>query len=304
MGEGHSHDHSASTRPRLAVALGLSLALLAAELVGALLTGSLALLVDAGHLLTDAAGLTMALLAATAMAKPPTPRRTWGWARTETLSAGAQAFVLLAVGVYAVVEGIRRLVAPPAVAAGGLLLLGLLGLVANTVSVLVLVGSRHHDLNLRAAFLEVLNDALGSVAVVVAAVVIALTGWTRADAVAGLAIAVLIVPRAVVILRQAGSVLLETVPHDLDLADVRAHMLALEHVTDVHDLHASTIGTGRPVLSAHVVVEEHCLHDGHTHEILDELQGCLREHFPVSVEHSTFQLEPVGHSSHETDTHA
>ncbi|PFG17942.1 cobalt-zinc-cadmium efflux system protein [Propionicimonas paludicola] len=304
MGAGHDHDTAGSNRVRLAIAFGITATVLAAEAVGAWITGSLALLVDAGHMLTDAGGLLMALLAATAMTKPPTARRTWGWARIEILAAGAQAAILLGVGIYAFVEGLQRLLAPPEIAAGGLLLLGILGLIANIASVLVLSGGRGHNLNMRAAFLEVVNDALGSIAVIASALAIHYTGWTQADALAGMLISVLIVPRALTILRQAGSVLLETVPKGLNLDDVRTHLLELPHVTDVHDLHASLIGTGLPVLTAHVVVEDQCFHDGHTDELLDQLQACVRQHFPVSVEHSTFQLEPASHTSHENDTHA
>lgn len=302
---GSGHDHAGSTnRTRLAIAFAITTTVLAAEIVGAVLTGSLAVLVDAGHMLTDAGGLLMALLAATAMTRPPTARRTWGYARLEILAAGAQAAILLAVGLYAFVEGIQRLVAPPPIAAGGLLVLGFIGLAANVASVLVLSGIRGHNLNMRAAFLEVVNDALGSVAVIVSAVVIAATGWTQADALAGMLISVLIIPRAITILRHAGSVLLETVPPGLDLDQVRGHILDLPHVRDVHDLHASQIGTGLPVLTAHVVLDDACFHDGHTHDLLDTLQGCVREHFHVSVVHSTFQLEPASHAAHETDTHA
>ncbi len=304
MGAGHEHDATGSNRARLAIAFAITATVLIAEVVGALVTGSLALLVDAGHMLTDAGGLLIALLAATAMTRPPTAKRTWGWARTEILAAGGQAAVLLAVGIYAFVEGVQRLLAPPEVAAGGLLVLGILGLAANIASVLVLSGGRGHNLNMRAAFLEVINDALGSVAVIVSALVIQFTGWTQADAIAGMLISVLILPRAVTILRQAGSVLLETVPKGLDLAAVRGHLLGLPHVTDVHDLHASLIGTGLPVLTAHVVLEDRCFNDGHAHELLDQLQACVRRHFDVSVEHSTFQLEPASHADHEDHTHA
>ena len=304
MGAGHDHGVARANRTRLGIALAITSVVLVAEVVGALVTGSLALLVDAGHMLTDAGGLLMALLAASAMTRPPTERRTWGWARIEILAAGAQAAVLLAVGVYAFVEGVQRLLAPPALAPGGLLALGILGLVANFASVLVLSAGRGHNLNMRAAFLEVVNDAFGSLAVIISALVIQFTGWTRVDALAGMVIAVLILPRAVAILRQAGSVLLETVPQGLDLGQVRAHLLGLPHVTDVHDLHASLIGTGLPVLTAHVVLEDRCFSDGHSHELLDQLQECVRQHFDVSVEHSTFQLEPTGHSGHENDTHA
>lgn len=302
-----SHQHHDHARPahgtRLAVAFAVSAVILAAEVAGAVVTGSLALLADAGHMLTDTVGLLMALVAARLAERPPTPHRTWGYRRAEVLAAGAQATILLAVGGYALVEGVQRLVAPPDVASSGLLLFGAIGLLGNVIAILVLRAERAANLNMRAAFLEVVGDALGSVAVIVSALVIGATGWTRADALAGILIAALIVPRAVAIMREAGAVLLETVPTGLDLEDVRRHILELDHVLDVHDLHASQIATGLPVLTAHVVLDDSCFDDGHAPQLLDSLQACVAEHFPVSVEHSTFQLEPAGHADHETGRH-
>lgn len=276
-----------------------------AQLVGALLTGSLALLVDVVHGFTDSAGLLLALVAAVLMGRPPSARRTWGLARLEVLAAGVQATLLLGIGIYALIEGVRRLTAdtPPDVPGGLVLVFGVIGLVANLLALLILSGGRDANLNMRAAFLEVLMDALGTVAVIIGAVVIMTTGWTRADAVAGMVIALLIIPRAIAILREAGSVLLESVPPGLDLDEVRAHLLGLDHVLGVHDLHASRIGTALPVLSAHVVVEESCFHDGHAPQMLDALQECVAGHFEVSIEHSTFQLEPAGHLDHEPGRH-
>lgn len=299
----HSHHHGRATIRRLTVAFAITATILIAEVVGAVLTGSLALLVDAAHMLTDAGGLLIALIAARLALRPPDRWRTWGYLRAEVLAAGAQAAVLLGVGVYALIEGVRRLLTPPEVSAPGLLVFGVIGLLGNVVSLAVLAGGRGDNLNLRAAFLEVVNDALGSVAVIVGAVVIALTGWTRADAVAGLLISVLIMPRAVILLREAGGVLLESTPPGLDLDDVRDHILGLDHVLAVHDLHASRISTGLPVLSAHVVIERECFTDSHAPRMLDALQECVAEHFPVAVEHSTFQLEPPGHTEHEHSGH-
>lgn len=148
-----------------------------------------------------------------------------------------------------------------------------------------------------------IQHTLGSVAVLVGAVVIALTGWQRADAVASLVIAALIVPRTVMLMRETVSVLLETTPPGLDLDDVRRHFLAVPCVLEVHDLHASQITSGLPVLSAHVVVEDSCFQDGHAPQILDQLQDCLTGHFPVSVDHSTFQLESPAHAAHELAAH-
>lgn len=301
----HDHAHGAPDhRGRLAVAFGLTSTVLVVQAVGALLTGSLALLVDTAHMLTDAAGLGMALVAAHLSRRAATSRRTWGYRRAEVLAALAQSAVLLAVGVYVLVEGVQRLVEPPEVPSTELIVFGVVGLVANLAAMLVLAGGRTTSFNMRAAFLEVLNDALGSVGVIVAAVVIATTGWQQADAVAGLLIGVLIVPRAFRLLRETSAVLLESTPPSLDLDAVRGHLLALEHVREVHDLHATLVATGLPVVTAHVVVDDSCFGDGHTARILDQLQECLATHFDLSVEHSTFQIEPASHRSHEHLGHA
>ncbi len=148
-----------------------------------------------------------------------------------------------------------------------------------------------------------MNDALGSIAVIVAAIVIDLTGWTRADAAAALVIGALILPRSMLLLRDTIDVLLESTPRGLDLAAVRKHLLEQPHVRAVHDLHATQIATGLPVLTAHVVVDDECFYDGHTPAILDELQACVAEHFSVSIEHSTFQLESPQHREHEHTPH-
>jgi cobalt-zinc-cadmium efflux system protein len=300
-----SHDHGSATssRARLGVALGITALILVAEIIGAAITDSLSLLVDAGHMLTDVGGLTAALVAASLIARPATSRRTWGFQRAEVLAALGQATVLLAVGIYAFVEGIQRLFAPPLVPSGSLLVFGIIGLVGNIASIAVLTSGRSANLNMRAAFLEVVNDALGSVAVIIGAIVILTTGWVRADALAGMVISVLIVPRTVTLLRETTGVLLEATPRGLDLDDVRSHLLLLQHVRAVHDLHASQIATGLPILSAHVVVEQGCFEDGHAPRILDDLQKCVMEHFSVAIEHSTFQLEPEAHAAHEHVDH-
>jgi cobalt-zinc-cadmium efflux system protein len=307
----HQHHHGAPGEPgapgnrrRLAVAFGITASVFVAQAVGALLTGSLALLVDTAHMLTDVAGLAIALGAASLALRPPSPRRTWGFRRAEVLAALAQAAVLLAVGVYAVVEGVSRLAGPPHPPGPGLLVFGIVGLVGNVVALLVLAGGRSASLNLRAAFLEVVNDALGSVAVIVAAVVIATTGWQRADAVAGLAIAILILPRAVRLLADSAGVLLESTPPGMDLDEIRARLLEVENVEEVHDLHASLVATGLPILSAHVVVRDACFRNGQAPPVLDALQACVATQFDVPVEHSTFQLEPAEHARHEAPTHA
>ena len=298
-----THTHGSTHRTRLAIAFGITAAILVAEVVGAALTGSLALVVDAAHMLTDAGGLLLALVAASLSLRPPSSRYTWGLRRTEVLAATAQAAILLAVGVYALIEGVSRLASPPAVSSTGLLIFGIIGLVGNLAAIAVLSGGRSANLNLRAAFLEVVADALGSVTVIIGAIVIATTGWAGADAVAGMAISLFIIPRAILLLRETSHVLLEAVPRNLDLDNVREHILRLPHVHSVHDLHASQIATGLPTLSAHVVVSDSCFYDGHASTMLDDLQSCVAQHFEVSIEHSTFQLETEGRGAHEHAAH-
>jgi cobalt-zinc-cadmium efflux system protein len=299
---GHGHAGADDHRGRLAAVLAITVAVMVVEVVGAIVSGSLALLADAGHMLTDVAGLTLGLVAAVLARRPATDERTWGYRRAEILGAAAQAAVLLAVGVFVLVEAVQRLVNPPEVTSGAMLLFGVVGLVGNIVGLLILAGGRGANLNMRAAFLEVVNDGVGSVAVLAAAVVIATTGWVRADAVASLVVGVLIIPRTLRLLRETVDVLLESTPKGLDLQGVRGRIMTLPHVRDVHDLHASQVATGLPVLTAHVVVDDSCFHDGHLGPMLDELQRCINTDF--NVEHSTIQFESGAHAGHEHPTHA
>lgn len=302
---GHDHSRSApSSRGRLNITFSITMTILVAEVIGALLTGSLALLIDAAHMLTDALGLLVAIFAASLATRPPNARRTWGYGRAEVLAATLQATVLLGVGIFVLVEGVKRLINPPEIASGLLAIFGIIGLVANIVSLLVLTSVRNVNFNLRAAFLEVLNDALGSAGVIIAAIIIATTGWMRADAVVAILIGVLILPRTFKLIWETIDVLLESTPRGLDLESVRAHILELPHVHSVHDLHATQISTGLPVLTAHVVVDDECFYDGHAPALIDDLQKCVAEHFDVQIEHSTFQLERVAHAEHEHTTHA
>ena len=295
MGAGHVHGHThtgATGHPgRLRVAFGLTAGMVVAQAAGAVITGSLALLTDTVHALTDAIGLLVALVAAHLMTRPASSKHTWGFRRVEVIAALGQATLLLGVGVFAAVEGVRRLVEPREVPPTELLVFGAVGLACNVVAILVLSSSRESNFNMRAAFLEVVNDALGSLGVIVAAVVIATTGFQRADTVAALFIAALILPRAVRIMRETAAVLMEFTPRGLDLDLFREHIMALHHVVDVHDVHASTVATGLPTISAHVVVEDECFRDGHAADLLRDVKTCVAEHFDVSVHHSTFQIE-------------
>lgn len=284
-----------SPRGRLAAAFAIAALVFAGQVVGGLLSGSVALLADAAHVASDATGVGLALFAATMALRPATLQRTFGWQRLEVLAAAFNASLLLAVGAWVLVEALSRLREPSAVESGTMLLVAVLGMLANGASLLILSGADRSNLNVKGAYLEVLVDLLGSVAVIVAALLLRYTGFEQADSVVAIGIAVAIVPRCLRLLREAVDVLLESTPRGVDLEQVRQHLLETPGVLDVHDLHAWTITSGLPVLSAHVVVDDTYLdHHGRT---LDELAGCLSGHF--DVEHCTFQLEPAGHREHE-----
>jgi len=296
-----SHDHklssAAAQRGRLVAVFAITLAVLVVELVGAALSGSLALFADAGHVLADGAGIGLALLAIRFAARPATPQRTFGYYRLEILAAVVNAVLLFGVAGFVLVEAWRRLAEPPEVASGLMLAVAAVGLVANAVSLWLLRDGQQRSLNLRGAYLEVWGDLLGSVAVLAAAAVIAVTGFRAADPTASALIGVLILPRTWRLLREAVDVLLEAAPKEVDLDEVRRHLLETRGVTDVHDLHAWTITSGLPVLSVHVVLER----DADAGRVLDGLGDCLAGHF--DIEHSTFQLEHPEHRGHEGATH-
>ncbi|MFI6120556.1 cation diffusion facilitator family transporter [Streptomyces sp. NPDC051064] len=308
MGAGHDHGHThggppptgtaaAAYRGRLRVALGITLGVMVMEIVGGLLANSLALIADAAHMATDALGLGMALLAIHFANRPAGPNRTFGFARAEILAALANCLLLLCVGGYLVFEAVERFVNPAGTRGGLALAFAAVGLVANVVSLSLLMRGQRDSLNVRGAYLEVVADTLGSVTVLVAAGIIMATGWQAADPIASLLIGLMIVPRTVKLLRETLDVLLESAPKGVDMEKVRAHITALPGVLDVHDLHAWTITSGMPVLSAHVVVHQEMLDSIGHEKLLHDLQSCLGSHF--DVEHCTFQLEPSGHQEHE-----
>jgi cobalt-zinc-cadmium efflux system protein len=306
MGAGHDHGHggppptgtaAAAYQGRLRIALTITLGVMVLEIVGGVLADSLALIADAAHMATDAVGLALALLAIHFANRPAGPNRTYGFARAEILAALANCLLLLGVGGFLLFEAVERFIEPAQTRGGLTVVFALVGLAANMVSLTLLMRGQKESLNVRGAYLEVLADALGSVTVLVSAAVILATGWQYADPIASLAIGLMIVPRTVRLLRETLNVLLESAPKGVDMGEVRSHILALPGVEDVHDLHAWTITSGMPVLSAHVVVSQDLLDSVGHEKMLHDLQGCLGEHF--DVEHCTFQLEPVGHAEHE-----
>jgi len=304
-GHGHSHLHAVTATGRhrraLTAVLALTTLIAIAEVIGALVTGSLVLLADAAHMAADAAGVGLSLLAAYFAARPATTRRTFGYARAEILAAMVNALLLFGMAAFIFTEAIQRLMSPSAVNSGLLIVFGVIALTANGTSLLLLRRGQSESLNVRGAFLEVASDVLGAAAVIVTGIVITATGFTRADPIASLAVGFLILPRTWQLLREAVDVLLEASPRGIDLTEVRRHMTELGGVQGVHELHAWTITSGLPVLSAHVVVDAEVLADGRSGVILDLLQECLRGHF--DVEHSTFQLELAGHVDHEDPMH-
>jgi len=293
---------TAKHRQRLIAVLGITLAVVLIQIVGAVISGSLALLADAGHMLSDAAGVFIALLAAWIAARPASDLRTYGYQRAEVLAALANALVLIVISVVIFTEAVRRIGSAPEVRTDVMLYAAVLGAVANLISLLILRGAQKESLNVRGAYLEVLGDLLGSFAVIVAAVVIMVTGFQAADTIASMVIALMILPRAWHLLRDVVDVLLEATPKGVEVQMIREHILSVAGVVSVHDIHIWTITSGVPVFSAHVVVADEVLSARGADQVLDKLTTCLGSHF--DTEHCTFQLEPESHSEHESRQHA
>ncbi len=278
----HSHAHTSARRP-LAIALALILGLMAGEVVFGFAAGSLALLADAGHMLTDAVALGLAVVAATYANRPPRGRWTFGFRRLEILAAHANGMLLVAVGVVIVYTAVRRLVDPSEVRGGIVLVVALVGIAVNLVAASVLHRPSRDSLNVRGAFLHVATDLAAFAGTAVAGAIVLATGWYRADPLASLVVAGLIFWSSVSLLRESSRILLEVAPEEpREVADA---MLALPGVTDVHDLHVWTVGSGFPSLSAHVLVEP----GADCHAIRQELATMLRERFDLG--HSTLQVE-------------
>ena len=300
----HAHQHGpgpGAGRGHLLVALALLAAFMLAEVITALLSGSLALLSDAGHMLSDVGAIGGALWAISLAARPPSGKWTYGWKRAEILSAAGNGITLLVVAGIVTAEAISRLIHPPRVDGWPVIAVAVAGIAVNVAATWVLARADRSSLNLQGAFRHVLTDLYGFIGTAIAGIVIVTTGFTRADAIASLVVVALMVKAAWELLRDSGRVLLEAAPEGMDLEQVHAHLAEVPHVLGVHDLHAWTVTSGLPVLSAHVVIEDDCFNDGHAPRLLDQLQACLAGHF--DVEHSTFQLEAAAHVGHEPGTH-
>ncbi len=300
---GHSHGISAGADTRyLAIALALIVGFLIVEVVVALASGSVALLADAGHMLSDAGAIAGSLWAIRLAARPATGDWTFGFKRAEILSAAVNGITLLVVGVLVGVESIERLFDPPPVDGGPVLVVALLGVAVNVAATWVLSRANRGSLNVEGAFQHILTDLYAFIGTLIAAIVILTTGYVRADAIASLIVVGLMLRSSWGLLRDSGRVLLEAAPKSVALTRVREHMLELPEVVGVHDLHVWTVTSDLPALSAHVVIDDDCFTNGRSPVILDHLQACLQGHF--DVEHSTFQLEPASHLTHEAGHHS
>jgi cobalt-zinc-cadmium efflux system protein len=294
MGAGHDHGGQALRagarhRGRLWWAGGLLAAFMVVETVAALLTGSLALLSDAGHMFTDVLGIAMALAAITAAGRSATDsQRTFGLYRLEVLAALANAVLLAAVAAFVVLAAVRRFTDPPHVPAGSMLVVAAGGLVVNLIAFALLRSGAGESINVRGAYLEVVGDLLGSVGVIVAAVIIATTGWQYADPIVAVVVALMILPRTFALGRSAVRILVQAAPERLDVAVVRDRLAAVPGVCDVHDLHVWTLTSGMDVASAHLSLEP----AAELGTVLATARDALHEDF--AIDHATLQVEPVG----------
>jgi cobalt-zinc-cadmium efflux system protein len=269
----------------MAIVFGLTTTYMLAEAGGGFLTGSLALLADAGHMLTDAAALGLALFAIRYSERPANPQKTFGYHRAEVLAALVNAVVLLLISVFVLYEAWRRFSHPPKVMSVPMLGIALLGLIVNFIGMRLLSGSAEHSLNVKAAYLEVLSDMLGSIGVIAASAIMITTGWYLADPIFGAAIGLFIVPRTWKMLKDTAHILMEGVPANVNLQLLQEEMLRVPGVTTVHDIHVWTLTSGLDSISGHVCVANP--KDGIL--ILSQLREMLRERFGIS--HITIQIE-------------
>jgi cobalt-zinc-cadmium efflux system protein len=300
--ERHTHRvNSQADRRYLSVALGLIVGFMVVEVTVALVSGSLALLADAGHMLTDVGAIGGSIWALQLAQRPASKTWSFGLKRAEILAAAVNGVTLLVVGTLVLFEAVHRLVNPPAVEGVPLVVVAGVGVAVNLVATWVLAKANRSSLNIEGVFQHIVTDLYGFIGTAVAGVIVITTGWRRADPVASLLVVALVLRASWRLLRASGHVLLEGTPEAVDLDDVRQHIHELPEVLAVHDLHAWTLTSDLPALSAHVVVTDACLNDGTVGRLLDHLQHCLVNHF--DVEHSTFQLEAATHADHEPGTH-
>ena len=299
---GHVHAvNPDADRRYLLIGLSLIATFIVVEVAVALLSRSLALLADAGHMLADAGAIGGSVWALNLARRPTSAVWSFGLKRAEILAAAANGVTLLVVGLLVIAEAVPRLIRPQQAHGVPILIVALVGVVINLIATAALARANRTSLNVEGAFQHVLTDLYGFIGTAAAGVIIIVTGWRRADPIASLLVVVLVLRASWRLLRASGHILLEGTPETVDLDEVRQHLHELPEVIAVHDLHAWTLTSDLPALSAHVVVTEACLGDGSAAMLLDKLQHCLANHF--DVEHSTFQIEGAAHAGHEPGTH-
>ena len=289
-------------RRLLIVALALLIAFMAFEVGAAVFANSLALLADAGHMLVDVGAIACSLLAINLAARPETGSHTYGLKRGEILAAAANAIALLVVAALVTFGAIGRLVHPVSVHGAVLIVVATVGVAVNLAATVTMSRANRQSLNIEGAYKHILTDLYGFAGTLIAGIVIVTTGFDRADPIASLVVVLLMLRAAAQLLRPAVHILLEATPDDIDLEEVRRHLIELPEVQSVHDLHAWTLTSALPILTAHVVVSDECFRSGDAGRVLDHLQGCLSGHFDVA--HSTLQFESAGHLEHELGGHA
>ena len=300
--DGRRHGSVHTDRRLLIVALVFLIAFMAFEVGAAVFANSLALLADAGHMLVDVGAIACSLLAINLTARPETGSHTYGLKRAEILAAAANAIVLLVVAALVTFGAIGRLVHPATVDGAVLIVVAAVGVAVNLAATMTLSRANRESLNIEGAYKHILTDLYGFAGTLIAGIVIVTTGFDRADPIASLVVVLLMLRAAAQLLRPAVHILLEATPDDIDLEEVRRHLIELPEVQSVHDLHAWTLTSALPILTAHVVVSDECFRSGDAGRVLDHLQGCLSGHFDVA--HSTLQFESAGHLEHELGGHA
>jgi cobalt-zinc-cadmium efflux system protein len=303
--QGHHHSHVAvsnANRSALVATLVLLAAFMGVEIAVAFAAHSLVLLSDAGHMLADVGAIAGSYVAIRLASRPETESHTYGMMRAEILAAAGNGITLLLVAALVTFEAIERLVHPAAVHGWAVIIVAAVGVGVNVVATVLISRADRTSLNIQGAYAHIVTDLWGFIGTVIAGIVIVTTGFARADSIASLLVVALMLRAAVSLLRPAIRILLEATPDDMDLDEVRQHLLELPEVQSVHDLHAWTLTSSLPILTAHIVVTDECISTGESGRVLDHLQECLAGHFDVA--HSTLQFETAGHLGHELGRHA
>ncbi|WP_347125455.1 cation diffusion facilitator family transporter [Microbacterium sp. SY138] len=311
MGIGHNHDHgggdggvqtaTAGHRRRLMMVLGIYLTIIAAELIGSWITGSLALMAEAMHMAIDGSGILIALIATYLATRKPSSKRTYGMMRAEIVAVLINCLLLFTLGGFILFEAVDRWFNPEDVEGGGVIAFAIVGLIGASISLIILSRGAKESLNVKAAFLEVMSDGIGAAAIIVSGILNVTIGWQQGDAIAAAAIGVIILPRAFMLLKQAINIILQGVPDGIDIEEVRGEIEGTAGVKAAHSLHVWALTSGVFVLSAHIVLDDEAAANGSGTQVLDELTESMREHF--RIEHSTFQIEEDGHLEHEGAMH-